>query len=171
MRETRNEATRSDDERSEGRLTAREAPAADTRARVVRERCVRSRDGERRERCASDLSRCDTEQRQQRPMASEAHAEKKTRETRNASYAVVVTSEAKTGRRRGSRAPTTREREIRASDRGRHRADERRKRGSTAPKAHAEMETRETQNASNVIVAMSNARESWPRGRRAPTTR
>ena len=112
-----------------------------------------------REKHASDLGRRrDDGRRQQRPTASEAHAEKEMRETRNASNAAVSTSEAKEGRRRGRRAPATRERERRAGDMGRRRDDERRKRGPTAPKAHAETETREPRDTSNAIVATSNSR-------------
>ena len=119
-----------------------------------------------REKHASDLGRRrDDGRRQQRPTASEAHAEKEMRETRNASNAAVSTSEAKEGRRRGRRAPATRERERRAGDMGRRRDDERRKRGPTAPKTHAEMETRETRDTSNAIVATSNAREGRRRRR------
>ena len=95
----------------------------------------------------------------------------RTRETRNASYAAVATSDAGEGRRRGWHAPTTRERERRARNLGRRRDDERFKRRPTAPEAHVEMETRGTRNASNVIVTTSDVREYRRRGMRAPTTR
>ena len=65
----------------------------------------------------------------------------------------------------------TRGRDRRAIDLGRRRDDERRKRRPTAPEAHAGMETRETQNKSNAVVATSDAKEGRQRERRTPMTR
>ena len=107
---------------------------------------------------------------QRRPTAPEAHAEMGTRETRNASDSAVATSNAGKGRRRGRRVPTTRERERCTSDFERRRDDERRKRRPTTPEVRAEMGTRETQNASNAVVATSDASEGRRCGGRVPPT-
>ena len=102
------------------------------------------------ERRANDFGRrLDDERCDRRQTAPEAHAEIKTEETRNASN--VRRGDTSEGRRRGRRLPTARKRETRASGLGRRRDDERRKRRPTAPEARAEVGSRETQNASNVV--------------------
>ena len=68
-------------------------------------------------------------------------------------------SDAKEGRRRGRRAPATRDSEGRASDMGRRRDNERRKRRPTASGAHAGTGARKIRGASNAAVATSDARK------------
>ena len=94
---------------------------------------------EREKRASKFGGRCDDGRRKRGPTAPDAHADMETRETRNASIAVVVSSDAREGRGRGRRALTAHGRETRANDMKRRRGDERRKRRSTAPEAHAEM--------------------------------
>ena len=151
---------------------ASNAVAATSDAGESRRRERRTPTTHERERHVSDLQRRrDGERSERRSTGPGAHAEMGTRETLNVSNAVVATSEAMEGRRRGRRAPTTCQRERRASDLGRRRDNERRKRRRTAPEAHARMETRETRNVSNAVVAESDAGKSRRRERRTPTTR
>ena len=120
--------------------------------REARRRGMRAPTTRERESRASGLRRRrDNELCKRRPTAPGGYAEVGTRQTGNSSNAVVATSDTSEGRRRGRRLPATRERERRASDFGRRRDDERRKRRPTAPEAHTEVGSRETQSASNVV--------------------
>ena len=161
-------------ETREARNASNAMATSDTRdCRRRRWRALTTRERERR---AGDLRhRRDEERRKRRPSAPEAHAETDMQETQSASNTVVVSSDAREGRRRGWRAPATSERERHTSDLVRRRDDEQCKRIPKAPEAHAEMETRETRTANNAAVATSDASEdrrrlrhmlSWKRERR-----